>query len=169
MEKLQRTLVLLKPDAIDRGHVGEIMTRFERVGLKMVGLKMLISDEDTARRHYTEDLAQRRGEKVRQLMIDMLKMGPIVAIALEGIEAVEVVRKMVGATEPKAAAPGTIRGDFSHISYPYADAKGIGVFNLVHASGNPEEAKTEVSVWFKDEELCSHRPSYTKLTLREED
>jgi len=165
--QLQRTLVLLKPDAVDRGYVGEIITRFERVGLKIIGLKMIQSDEDTARRHYTEDLARRRGEKVRNLMIEMLRMGPIVAIVLQGIEAVAVVRKMVGETEPLKAAPGTIRGDFAHISYAYADAKGIGVFNLVHASGNPEEAEVEVGVWFKDEELCDHRPSYTRLALRE--
>ena len=96
--KLERTLVLLKPDAIQRGIVGEILQRFERVGAKMVGLKLLVSEKDTAMKHYSEDLAKRRGEKVRQLMIQMLTSGPIIAIVFEGIEIVEVVRKLVGET-----------------------------------------------------------------------
>jgi nucleoside-diphosphate kinase len=165
---LQRTLILLKPDALDRGIVGEIITRFERVGAKIIGLKMLLSSKDTAKLHYTDDLAKRRGEKVRELMINMLTSGPIVAIALEGVEMVEVARKMVGATEPKSAAPGTIRGDYAHVSFAYADKKNIGVFNLIHASGSPEEAEIEIAVWFKPEELVSHKPGYTKYTLKEE-
>ncbi len=163
---IQRTLVLLKPDALDRGIIGEILTRFERVGANIVGLKLLVSEKDTAMRHYTDDLARRRGEKVRELMVQMLTSGPIVAVALEGIEIVEVVRKMVGATEPKSAAPGTIRGDYAHVSFKYADEHGIGVFNLIHASGSPEEAPVEIDVWFKPEELVSHDPSYTKFTIK---
>ena len=80
---LERTLVLLKPDAVDRGIVGEIIARFERVGAKLVGMKLLVSQEDTAKKHYTEDLAKRRGEHVRDLMIQMLAMGPIVAMVWE--------------------------------------------------------------------------------------
>lgn len=162
---IQRSLVLLKPDALDRGIVGEIVTRFERVGAKLVGMKLLVSEKDTAMKHYTDDLAQRRGEKVRQLMVEMLTSGPILAIALEGVEMVEVVRKMIGATEPKSAAPGTIRGDYAHVSFKYADEKQIGVFNLIHASGSPEEAEVELGVWFKAEELVAHDPSYTKFTI----
>ena len=165
---LQRTLILLKPDALDRGIVGEIVTRFERVGAKIIGMKMLVSEKDTAMKHYTEDLAQRRGEVIRQRMIDMLTSGPIVALVLEGVEMVEVARKMIGATEPKAATPGTIRGDYTHVSYGYADAKKIGVFNLIHASASAEEAEVEINVWFKQEELVEHKPSYTKFTLRED-
>lgn len=164
-DTLQRTLVLLKPDAIQRGLVGEIMHRFERVGARMVGLKMLISDADTAKKHYTEDLANRRGEKVRNIMIDMITSGPIVAIVYEGVEMVEVVRKLVGATEPKASAPGTIRGDFSHVSFTHADENDMAVMNLIHASSSVEEAKIEISVWFKPEELVSHEPTYTKYTI----
>jgi len=163
---MERTLILLKPDALERGIIGEIITRFERVGAKIIGLKLLVSEKDTAGRHYTDDLAKRRGEKVRQLMIDMLTSGPIVAMALEGIEIVEVARKMAGTTEPKMAAPGTIRGDYAHVSFKHADEKGIGVFNLIHASGSPEEAKAEINVWFKQEELVSHKPAYTKFTLK---
>lgn len=167
-DKLQRTLVLLKPDAIHRGVVSEIMHRFERVGAKMIGLKMLVSDKDMAMKHYTEDLAKRRGEKVRNIMIEMITSGPVIAIVYEGIEIVEIVRKLVGSTEPKASAPGTIRGDFSHVSYGYADAKEIPVMNLIHASASPQEAELEIAVWFKPEELVSHKPGYTKYTLAEE-
>lgn len=167
--KLERTLLLLKPDAVHRGITGEILQRFERVGAKMVGLKLLVSTKDTAMKHYTEDLAKRRGAKVRKMMIGMLTSGPIVAIAFEGIDIVEVVRKLVGDTEPKSAAPGTIRAEYAHVSYRYANEKGIGVFNLIHASASPEEAEAEIAVWFKPEELVSHRPLYTRYTLREED
>lgn len=163
---LQRTLILLKPDALERGIIGEIITRFERIGAQFVGMKLLISQEDTARRHYTDDLARRRGEKVRELMVKMLMSGPIVAVALEGVDIVEVVRKMVGATEPKQAASGTIRGDYAHVSFGHADEQGIGVFNLIHASGSPQEGEDEIAVWFKPEELVKHSPSYTNFTVR---
>ncbi|MEK7545941.1 MAG: nucleoside-diphosphate kinase [Patescibacteria group bacterium] len=163
---IQRTLILLKPDAIDRGIVGEIVTRFERVGAKIVGMKLLVSEKDTAMKHYTEDLAKRRGEKVRELMVEMLTSGPIMAVVLEGIEIVEVVRKMIGGTEPKTAAPGTIRGDYAHVSFKYADEKQIGVFNLIHASGSLEEAPVEIGVWFRPDELVEHDPSYVKQTIK---
>lgn len=164
-ETVQRSLILLKPDALNRGLVGEIIHRFERVGLKIAGLKMVWSTEETAKKHYTEDLAERRGEHVRQLMVDMLTSGPVMAMVLEGVEAVEVVRKMVGETEPKSAAPGTIRGDFAHLSFKHADSKGSGVFNLIHASGNPAEAETEIDVWFDDNEVHTFDPEYIKRTI----
>ena len=164
---IERTLVLLKPDALDRGIVGEVVTRFERVGASIVGMKLLISKEDTAKLHYTDDLAKRRGEEIRNRMIEMLTSGPVVALCLEGVEIIEIVRKMVGATEPKAAAPGTIRGDYAHVSYKHADEKGIGVFNLIHASDAPETAEAEIGVWFKPEELYSHKPSYTRFTIKD--
>ena len=169
INKLEKTLVLFKPDAIHRGIVGEILNRFERIGAKIIGMKLLVSEKDTAMKHYTEDLAKRRGEKIREMMIEMLTSGPIVAIVFEGVDIVEVVRKLVGATEPKSAAPGTIRGDFAHVSYKYANERGIGIFNLIHASATPDEAEVEINVWFKPEELVSHSPTYTKFTLREED
>ena len=120
----------------------------------------------SGRGHYTDDLAKRRGEAVRELMVNMLMSGPIIAVALEGVEAVEVVRKMVGATEPKAAAPGTIRGDFAHVSFKHADANKMGVYNLIHASGAPDEAEAEIAVWFTPAELVKHNPSYTSITLK---
>jgi nucleoside-diphosphate kinase len=134
----------------------------------MVGMKMLLSEKDTAQRHYTEDLAKRRGEKVREMMIEMITSGPIVALVLEGIDVIEVIRQMIGATEPKSALPGTIRGDYAHISYRYADEKGMGIFNLIHASDSPESAESEIGVWFKSEELVHHTPDYTHFTLGEE-
>ncbi len=162
---MERSLVLLKPDAVDRGLVGEIIHRFERVGLKIAGLKMVQPTREHASKHYTEDLAQRRGQHVRDMMIEMLTSGPIVALCLEGVEAVELVRKMVGTTEPKSAAPGTIRGDYAHVSFKHADEKKIGIYNLIHASGSAEEAKQEIAVWFSPEELLEHKPGYTKNTI----
>lgn len=164
---MERTLVLLKPDAVDRGLVGEIMHRFERVGLKMVGLKMVQAERDHAERHYTEDLAIRRGQHVRDMMITMLMEGPVIALCLEGIDSVELVRKMVGGTEPKAAAPGTIRGDYSHMSFKHSDEKKIGIYNLIHASSSAPEAEQEIAVWFKPEEMIQHAPTYTKRTIPE--
>ena len=157
--------MLLKPDAVERGLIGEIIHRFERVGLKIAGVKMLQPEKEHAAKHYTEDLAKRRGQHVRDLMIQMLTSGPIVAVCLEGVEAVDTVRKMVGTTEPKAAAPGTIRGDYAHVSFKHADEKKIGVYNLVHASGSVEEAKQEIEVWFSKDELLDHKPGYTKHTI----
>ena len=164
---MERSLVLLKPDALDRGIVGEVIHRFERAGIKIVGLKMVMASEETAKRHYTEDLAIRRGVEVRNRMIEMISSGPVIALVLEGIEVVEVVRKLVGTTEPKSAAPGTIRGDFAHVSFKHADEHKMGVFNLIHASGSKEEGGAEVAVWFKPEELVSHSPSYTSITLKQ--
>lgn len=166
METIERSLVLLKPDTLERGLVGEILQRFERVGLKIVGMKLLQPTEDHASKHYTEDLAIRRGEHVRKAMIDMLTSGPVVAVVLEGIEAVELVRKMIGSTEPKASAPGTIRGDYSHVSFKHVDSSESNkMYNLIHGSATLEEAKVEIDVWFNEDELIDHDPVYTKHTL----
>jgi nucleoside-diphosphate kinase len=162
---MERTLILLKPDTVDRGLVGEIIQRFERVGLKIAGIKMLHASRELVAKHYTEDLAQRKGQAVRDLAIEMLSAGPIVALCVEGVESVELVRKLVGTTEPKSAAPGTIRGDYSHVSYKHADEKKIGILNLVHASGSSEEAEQEIAIWFRPEEVLNHQPAYTKNTI----
>jgi nucleoside-diphosphate kinase len=162
---MERTLVLLKPDAVDRGLVGEILHRFERVGLNIVGMKMVQATQEKAAQHYTEDLAIRRGEHVRKAMIELITEAPIIALCLEGVEAVELVRKMVGSTEPKSAVPGTIRGDFSHVSFKHADEKKIGVKNLIHASASVPEAEQELGVWFSADELYEHRPRYTHNTI----
>lgn len=166
METFERTLVLLKPDALERGLAGEILHRFERVGLKILGIKMLLPDMTTAEKHYTEDLAKRRGEHVRKAMVDMLTSGPIIAIVLEGIEAVELVRKMIGSTEPKSSPPGTIRGDYAHTSFRHVDSSTSNkLYNLVHGSATKEEAEIEIAVWFQEDELVDYDPIYTAHTL----
>ncbi len=164
----ERTLVLLKPDAVDRGILGEIISRFERVGIKLVGMKLLVSEKDTAEKHYREDIAERYGQHIREILLNMIMAGPIVAMVWEGIDVVALVRKLVGSSPyPALCAPGTIRGDFAHISKDYAQAKDLAVENLVHASGNPEEAQIEIDIWFKPEELVAYKPGFTKRTLME--
>ncbi len=163
---VQRSLVVCKPDAVQRGIVGEILQRFERVGLKIVGMKMVMPDEDHYRAHYEDigEMITRRGEQAFQYNVAYMMTGPVIAMVLEGVEAVPLVRKLVGPTEPKSAEMGTIRGDFSHMSFGYSDAKGIGVPNLVHASGNVSEAKREIALWFKPEELYEYTDVRAKFT-----
>jgi nucleoside-diphosphate kinase len=166
METIQRSLILFKPDAMERGLVGEILQRFERVGMKIVGMKMIQPTHEDASKHYREDIAERHGEHVRNLMINMLTSSPVIAIVLEGIEAVEVVRKMIGSTEPKSSAPGTIRGDYAHVSFKHANASETkDLNNLIHGSATLEEAEQEINIWFNPEELLEHDPVYTKHTL----
>lgn len=153
---IERTLVLVKPDGVQRGLVGEVIKRFENAGLKIVGMKMQWIDKKFAEKHYTEDVARRRGEKVRKNLMSLITMGPVVAFVLEGISAVEAVRKICGTTEPGAAAPGTIRGDFSHATFAYVDKIDQAIRNIVHSSGNSEEAKAEIKLWFKDNELHAY-------------
>lgn len=163
---VEQTLVLFKPDTVQRGLVGEILTRFERVGLKIVGTKMIFPDKDHYYHHY-EDIGQmvtRRGQQAFDVTLEMMQTGPVIAMVFEGVEAVALVRKMVGGTEPKSAAPGTIRGDFSHMSFEYADGKKKGIPNLMHASGDPKEAEQEIGHWFSDDELYSYEVANEKFT-----
>jgi len=166
MEKQERTLIILKPDAVQRGVIGEILSRFEKVGLKIVGAKMLKPDYDQFFHHYEKigKLVSRRGKEVFDVTLDMMSQGPIVAFVLEGIEAVSLVRKMVGNTEPKSALPGTIRGDYAHMSYAHGDANKVGIPNLIHASGNPEEAEAEIAHWFSENELFDYETVHEKFT-----
>ena len=161
---IERSLVLLKPDAVKRGLMGQIISRFENAGYKIIGSKMVWVNEDLGKRHYA-DLGERRGEKVLQVMLKFVTSGPILALCVEGINTVEGVRKMVGGTEPKTALPGTIRGDFAHVSFAHADNSDKAVQNLIHASGNVDEAKTEVALWFKDEELHSYKTVHEAHTF----
>ncbi len=149
---LERTLVLLKPDAVARGLVGRVITRFEDALLKIVAAKMVWMDADLARRHYF-DLEERFGPAVFNAMAEFMETGPVIAMVLEGVAAVAVTRKIVGATYPDQAVPGTIRGDLAHMSRAYANERGIAVANLVHASGNVEEAQHEIEVWFAKDEI----------------
>lgn len=158
---IERTLILLKPDAIQRGVSGEILSRFEKVGLKIVGMKMVAPSQEHYHTHY-EDISKmitRRGEEAFQSTLEAMMVGPVIAAVLEGIDAVALVRKMVGTTEPKEAQPGTIRGDFAHVSFAHASAGSGKVFNLIHASGDATEAEQEISHWFSDDELFEYRSS----------
>lgn len=152
----ERTLVLLKPDAVMRGLCGRIIQRFEDAGLKIVGVKMQQMDADLAARHYA-DLAERAGQSVFDAISAFVQQGPVIALAIEGADAVTNVRKMVGATFPDQAPSGTIRGDFAHTSKAYTQAEGKVVANLVHASGNSDEAKYEVDLWFDEAELFDYK------------
>ncbi|MFA5133553.1 MAG: nucleoside-diphosphate kinase [Patescibacteria group bacterium] len=162
---LEKTLVLIKPDGVKRGLMGRILCRFEDAGLKIVAMKLRQSDEAHALKHYTEDIEKRRGKKVRELLVDFLKSGPVLAFVVEGVNAIENVRKIVGATEPKAALPGTIRGDFAHVSFGYADEKGKVVENLIHASSDAADAEREVWLWFNEDEICEYKSAHEAHTL----
>lgn len=166
MADVEKTLVLFKPDAVQRGVVGEILTRFERVGLKIVGTKMIAPDKEHYYKHYEEigKMVSRRGEETFNITLDLMLQGPVIAMVFEGVEAVSLVRKLVGTTEPKSAAPGTIRGDFSHMSFGFADGAKKGIPNLIHASGDPEEAEQEISHWFSDAELYDYSVLNEKFT-----
>jgi nucleoside-diphosphate kinase len=162
---IERTLVLIKPDGVQRGLMGRIISRFEDAGLKVVGMKLVWADDAFARKHYTEDIEKRRGKHVRDYLADFIKSGPVLAFVLEGVNAIENVRKMVGSTEPKSALPGTIRGDFSHVSYAYCDNKQMVVKNLIHASADANDAKYEVPLWFTNEELHSYKTTHDFHTI----
>jgi nucleoside-diphosphate kinase len=166
MEHIQRTLILFKPDAVQRGVVGEILTRFERVGLKIIGTKMISPDQDHYYKHYEEigQVITRRGEKTFNNVMSMMNQGPVIAMVLEGVEAVDLVRKLVGSTEPKSSAPGTIRGDFSHMSYGYGDSTDQGIPNLIHASGDLADAQREIPHWFSEDELYDYSVLNEKFT-----
>jgi len=163
---MEKTLIVLKPDAIARGIAGEILSRFERAGLKIVGLKMVSPDEAHYHHHYEEigQLISRRGEDVYRRNADFMLSGPVIAAVLEGVQAVATVRKMVGETEPHKASPGTIRGDYAHMTIEHSNQKGGGLPNLVHASADPDEAKAEVAHWFKPEELYEYKTTHEHLT-----
>ena len=138
---MERTLVIIKPDAVQRGLVGEIVARLERRGLKIVGLKLMQMDEELARRHYSIH----EGKPFFEGLIDYITSAPVVVMVMEGAKAIEVVRRTMGATNPADAAPGTIRADY---------ALEIGR-NLVHGSDGPETARTEVALFFAEGELVS--------------
>ncbi len=154
---IERTFVMVKPDGVKRAIVGDVIQRFEKAGLKLIGLKMKHVDRQFAEQHYTQDIAERRGERVRNDLLEFVTEGPVVAMVWEGISAIDVVRKIVGTTEPKAAQPGTIRGDYAHVSFSYADEKKIAVKNVIHASGDAEDAAREVALWFSVDDLFQYK------------
>jgi nucleoside-diphosphate kinase len=138
---VQRTFVMIKPDGVRRGLIGEIISRLERRGMKIVAMKMVKIDRALAERLYEEH----KGKSFFEELISYVTSGPVVAMVIEADEAVSVVRKMIGATDPKEALPGTIRGD-------YALSKAE---NVIHASDSPEKASREISIFFKENEIIT--------------
>jgi nucleoside-diphosphate kinase len=136
---MERTLVIVKPDGVQRGLIGEVLKRLENRGLKLVGLKMMSVSQELARRHY----AVHTGKPFFEPLIGYITSAPVVVAVFEGKDAVAAVRNSVGATNPVQAAPGSIRGDL---------AMEIGR-NLIHASDSPETAKSEIELWFREEEM----------------
>ncbi len=163
---MERTLIVFKPDAVMRGIVGEVLTRFERVGLKIVGAKMLQPDYDHYYGHYEGigTLKTRKGDEIFESQLKTMLQGPVLAMVLEGVDAADQVRKMVGDTQPKTALPGTIRGDYAHVSYGAASAVGMGVSNIIHASADSAEAEQEIAHWFSESELFEYETVHEHLT-----
>lgn len=152
---LERTLIILKPDTIQRGLVGEIITRFERAGIKIIAMKMVAPDELHFHKHYEgiSNLISRWGEDIYNVALAQMTESPVIAFVLEGVEVVSYVRKLVGTTDPKESAPGTIRGDYTHITRGYTNPIGATLPNILHASGNAEEAAQEIELWFDKSEI----------------
>ncbi|MBI5037294.1 MAG: nucleoside-diphosphate kinase [Candidatus Kerfeldbacteria bacterium] len=184
--RLERTVVLLKPDTVKRALVGEIVTRFEKAGFKIAGMKMVWVDKSMVAKHYTDDKdyltsignktlktyeeygrdaneeigtkdPYEIGKMVREWNMDFLSSGPVVALLLQGIHAVDAVRMMVGHTLPRFAEPGTIRGDYSLDSPILANKQKRTIRNMIHASGNVEEAEFEAQLWFRENEIHSYK------------
>jgi nucleoside-diphosphate kinase len=178
----ERTLVVIKPDGVQRSLIGEIIKRFERSGLKLIGLKFIVPSPEFIEQHYTLDKnwlvnvgnksiqgliekgitpstedPEAAGRKVLDVLKKYMVSGPVVVMALQGANAVKIVRKIVGNTEPLSSDVGTIRGDFVLDSYNFADADARSVRNLVHASGSVEEGEMELGHWFKEGELVNYR------------
>lgn len=180
--KNEKTLVIIKPDGIQRTLVGEIMKRYERTGLKLVGLKMTIPDKEHVKKHYLVDPEWVRkvgekaissyqkkgltppssdpnevGGKVLERLQGYLSSGPVIAMVWQGNQAVGIVRKITGGTEPLTSDVGTIRGDLTVDSYQIADTDGRPIRNLIHASGTVEEAEKEIALWFSNNEILNYR------------
>jgi len=180
--KHERTLIVVKPDGIQRSLIGEIIKRYEQSGLKLVGLKMLVPTPEFVEKHYTLDPEWRvktglktiesykkKGLpppsddplKITEVILNNLKKylsrGPVVAMVWQGMHAVGIVRKITGGTEPLTSDMGTIRGDYTTDSYTVSDVDGRAVRNLVHASGSVDEADKEIAHWFHANELIEYR------------
>lgn len=138
---MERTFVAIKPDAVQRGLIGEIIQRFEKKGFKVIGMKMTHLSSEMAEKHY----AEHKGKPFYDGLIQFITSGPIVAMVLQGVNVVSLARNMMGSTNPQNAAPGTIRADYAQISER----------NVVHGSDSPESAKREIALFFNDSELAT--------------
>lgn len=180
--KQEKTLVIVKPDGVQRGLIGEVIKRYEQCGLKLVALKMLIPTRKIALDHYSVDpewtfktgtksleAAQARGQKlasedpiviaenIRKTLVNYMSSGPVVTMIWQGMNAIGIVRKITGSTEPLSSTPGTIRGDYTIDSYRAADADQRSVRNIIHSSGSIEEADKEIEIWFDKKEIINYR------------
>lgn len=181
--KKERSFVAIKHDGVQRSLVGEIIGRFERTGLKIVALKMFVPDMERSIKHYGKDdvwcetkgkrlmetfqkngktltpnkTAIEYGRDIVQSVLKYITSGPIVAMVLEGNQAVGIVKKLVGSTEPLTSDVGTIRGDLTLDSYNLTDMDGRAIRNLIHCTDKPEEAEGEIALWFKPEEILNYR------------
>lgn len=177
----ETTFVMIKPDGVQRGLVGEILKRVERVGLKIVALKMVVPTEDQCWTHYNknDEWFNKKGERtmidreaaglpvdkpaieygkdIVRALVKFMTSGPVVAMVLSGNQAVGIVQKLVGGTEPLTSDVGTIRGDYTLDSYNLSSLDERAVRNLIHCSDKPEEAQREMKIWFKPEELIKYR------------
>lgn len=178
----EKTLIIIKPDGVQRSLIGEIVKRYEKTGLKLIGIKMVIPTEEMVERHYSVnpdfkknvgsksiESYQAKGEKppssdpeeVGESVLNRLKAyftcGPVVVMVWQGAHAVELVRKVTGTTEPRSSDVGTIRGDYVLDSYSMADSDSRAIRNLIHASGNLEEAEKEIPLWFDEKELILYK------------
>lgn len=188
----ERSLVIIKPDAVTRHLVGEIITRFERKGLKMVAMKMVWPDQEVTAKHYTDsedwimDTGQRTYDsyvkkglepaaaprelaiRVRGMLMESLRQGPVVVIVLEGAHVIETVRKLRGATSPLNADVGTIGFDYSVASYEVSDAGEFPVRNIIHASDSAQNAEREMAIWFKPEEILDYETVITRVAYQKD-
>lgn len=186
--KKEQTLVIIKPDGIQRTLTGEIISRYERAGLKLVAMKMMVPTAELIEKHYTLDPEWRRitGEKTIKgykdkglvppiadpleitrilltRLVTYMTSGPIIAMVWEGAHAVAIVRKLTGGTEPLTSDVGTIRGDFVIDSYQMTDMDGRSLRNLVHAAGSPKEAQNEIKHWFTEKEIIEYTHVQEKI------
>jgi nucleoside-diphosphate kinase len=185
--KKERTLVLLKPDAVQRALIGEIAGRFEKVGLKIVAMKLLLPTKKQAYKHYVKNKAEIEalglrsieakkksgiietknpkvlGQEIVDRLVKFLSAGPVVAVILEGNQAIKITRKMVGSTEPLQSLPGTIRGDYTIDSYAMADGDERSVRNLAHASSSRKDSNYEIKVWFQSKEIIKYKNAFDRI------
>lgn len=179
--KHERTMVIIKPDAIQRSLIGEIIKRYEQIGLKLVAMKMLVPTADLIEKHYTIDPEWRMKTGLKSIkgytdkglvpphtdplkvteillgkLVKYMTSGPVIAMVWQGAHAVEIVRKLTGGTEPLTSDVGTIRGDYVLDSYRLSDGDNRSIRNLVHASGSTKDAEDEIKHWFKESEMMDY-------------
>mgnify|MGYP003967454275 CR=1 FL=1 len=174
---IERTLIIIKPDAVQRGLVGEITHRFEKVGLKLAAMKMLFATKEQLEEHYHKDDEwltkkgvgiiknkkyaddydpKKAGREIVDALIDDMRLSPVIAMVIEGHNAVAVVKKITGPTNIEEALPGTIRGDYSHDTYGLANVSDRPIITILHASGEKDEAEKEIKIWFPDNEIFDY-------------